>query len=179
MLAIRQNYRMIFLSVLVTALSGCVAAASIVTESVAPGDLRESSYTLYLYGCRYPSDVQNIAFLVPEKAGRTFEIYDLATSFKVKQGLSAQEATRDADTFVRCSFRRVIGTKLQRVGDRSGATLAYEIRPLYSPLEFGQLDVLQVTYSLTDGSVRTRIRLDPDIERALEASGSDDKDSGK
>ena len=105
------------------------------------------------------------------------EIYGLPTSYQVKKGISGQEALKEADAFVRCSTRRVTQTQLRRIKDDAGGTIGYEMRPLYFPTEFGQTDVLLVSYALQNGVVRTYIKLDPDVERALESSGSDNRDS--
>jgi hypothetical protein len=95
----------------------------------------------------------------------------------VKKSVPGPQALADAEAFVRCSVRLLSGTQLRRIIDDTGGTIGYEVRPLYSPLEFGRLDVLHVSYSLQEGTVRTYIRLDPDVERALESPGANQRDS--
>ncbi len=157
-------------------LQACVAGKQLPTSSANPAELK-GTYTLLLYGCHYPEDIKNLAVLVDEGSRYPVEIYDIPTSYQVKKGVPGPQALKEADSFVRCSTRRVIQTQLRRITDGAGGTLGYEMRPLYFPLEFGQLDVLLVSYSLQNGIVRTYIRLDPDVERALEASGPDHRDS--
>ncbi len=156
-------------------LQACVAGKQLATSSANPADL-QGNYTLLLYGCHYPADIKNLAVLVDEGSRYPVEIYDLPTSYQVKKGVSGPQALKEADSFVRCSTRRVSGTQLRRITDDAGGTIGYEVRPLYFPLEFGQTDVLFVSYSLQNGTVRTYIRLDPDVERALE-SGADRRGS--
>ena len=153
-------------------MQACVGGTLLMTGPAGPADL-QGTYSLYLYGCHYPEDIKNVAFLVPEGSTYAFEIYDLPTSYQVKRGVAGQLALSEAETFARCSTHRVNQTQIRRVKDAEGGTVAFEIRPLYFPLEFGQLDVMFVTYTLRDGTIRTTVRLDPDVERALESSGSD------
>jgi len=160
------------LSLLVLTLQACAIGKQLATTPADPAELT-GSYTLLLYGCHYPDDIKNIALLLDEKSTYPLEIYDLPTSYQVKKGVPGPEALADADVFVRCSVRLLSGTQLRRILDETGGTLGYEVRPLYSPLEFGRLDVLHISYSLQNGTVRTYIRLDPDVERALEFTGAD------
>jgi len=160
------------LSLLVLMLQACAIGKQLATAPADPAELT-GSYTLFLYGCHYPDDIKNVALLLDEKSTYPLEIYDLPTSYQVKKGVPGPQALADADAFVRCSVRLLSGTQLRRILDETGGTMGYEVRPLYSPLEFGRLDVLHVSYSLQNGIVRTYIRLDPDVERALESPGAD------
>jgi hypothetical protein len=157
-------------------LQACVEGKQLATRSADPADLKDT-YTLLLYGCHYPDDIKNLAVLVDEGSRYPVEIYDLPTSYQVKKGVPGPQALKEADSFVRCSIRRVTQTQLRRIIDDAGGTIGYEVRPLYSPLEFGKTDVLSVSYSLQNGTVRTYIRLDPDLERALESPGPDHRHS--
>jgi hypothetical protein len=158
------------------ALQACSAGKQLATESADPAQLT-GTYTLLLYGCHYPEDVKNLAILVREGGRYPVEIYDIPTSYQVRPGLPGPEALKQADSFVRCSTRRVFQAQVRGILDDSGGTIGYEMRPLYFPLEFGQADVLLVSYSLQNGVVTAYIKLDPDVERALESSGSDDRRS--
>jgi len=46
-----------------------------------------------------------------------------------------------------------------------GVVIGYEVRPLYSPLDFGYADVLDISYILQDNTVTVRIRLIPELDR--------------
>ena len=157
-------------------LQACAIGKQLATTSADPAELT-GTYTLLLYGCHYPDDIKNLALLLDEKSTYPVEIYDLPTSYQVKKGVAGPQALADAEAFVRCSMRLLSGTQLRRIIDDTGGTIGYEVRPLYSPLEFGRLDVLHVSYSLQEGTVRTYIRLDPDVERALESPGAEQRDS--
>lgn len=167
-----------WLSILLVALilQACIAGAGrqLVTGPADPDGVR-GVFTLLLYGCHYADDSKNLAILVDEAGKYPFEIYDIPTSYRVMKGLPGPTALKEAEAFVRCSFRHVSRTELRRIQDAAGGALGYEVRPLYAPWEFGWIDILFVSYSLRNGVVRTSIRLDPDVERALESNGSDNR----
>lgn len=135
--------------------------------------------TLYLYGCRYPADVKNAAFLIREEAGYTFDIFDLATSYTTKRGVPAAQALREAQAFLQCTNRRVTSTALRRVSDDTGGILGYEMRPLYFPLEFGVPDILLISYVLRDRVVSAYIEYQPGVENTIENVGPDNRDSSR
>lgn len=166
----RINRCLLLIPLLAVTLSACVAGKQLATGSADAAELK-GTYTLLQYGCHYPDDIKNLAILIDEGSGYPVEIYDTPTSYQVKKGLSGPQALKEAGSFVRCSVRRVTEAPLRRIMDAAGGTIGYEVRPLYSPLEFGKTDVLLVSYSLKNGTVRTYIRLDPDVERALESPG--------
>ncbi len=160
------------LLLLAATLQACVPANQLRTRSADPSELN-GAYTLMLYGCHYPDQINNVAIFVAENSKYQVEIYDLDTSYKLKKDVPSQQAFADADSFVRCSTYRVWQTQLLRIPDGSGGTIGFELRPLYVPYEFGMPDVLRTTYTLRNGVVRVYIKMDPDVEKALEASGGD------
>ena len=159
-------------------LQACASGTQLISE---PADASAVTgvYTLYLYGCRYPDDLENVAFLVSERSKYPFEIYALDSRYKVKKGLPAREALAQADKFVKCSFHDTSGTQLRRIPDGSGGAIGFELKPLYLPYQVGEADVLLIGYSLKNGAVRTTIRLDPDVEKNQDASGDRGDRSGK
>ncbi len=163
-----------FILILAAVLQACVPGRRLLTTAAGPAEV-QGTYTLLLYGCHYPDQINNIALLVAENSRYPVEIYDLDTSYKTKKGVSSQQALTEADSFVRCGTHRIWRTQLLRIPDDSGGTIGYEVRPLYIPYEFGSPDVLLVSYSLQHGVVRVYVKVDPDVERALESSG--DRDS--
>ena len=171
----RAFRRAALILVLAAMFQACVPGKRLTTSSADPSDMK-GTYTLMLYGCHYPDQINNIAILVDETSKYPVEIYDLDTSYKVKKGVLPQQALAEAESFVRCSTHRIWQTQLLRIPDDSGGTIGYEVRPLYIPYEFGIPDVLLVNYFLRDSTVRVYIKIDPDVERAIEASG-DGRDS--
>lgn len=169
---VKNLFRMAAFLVIVAALQACVAGKQLVTTGADPRAIA-GTYTLLLYGCHYPDDIKNVAVLLDERSRYPLEIYDLDTSYTVKKGVPAQEALKEADSFLRCTTHRIWQMQLRRIPDDSGGTIGYEVRPLYAPYEFGFPDVLMISYSLRNGKVRTYIRLDPNVEREIESSGSD------
>jgi hypothetical protein len=67
---------------------------------------------------------------------------------------------------------------LRKIPDDAGGIVGFELRPLYSPLEFGFSDVMLISYSLKDGKIRAYIRLDRRADRDRDPSGSRDSGSG-
>ncbi len=160
------------LSVVVTA---CIPGKQLISREAQPSQVT-GTYSLLLYGCHYPAQLENVAILVKDDSRYPLEIYDIDTSYKVKKGLSAQQALAEADAFVRCSTYSIWQVGLREIPDDSGGAIGYEMRPLYAPLEFGFPDVLLISYALKDGKVRAYIRLDPALER--ERDSFDSRDSG-
>jgi hypothetical protein len=162
-------------SMLLSALmfSACAIGTQLRTVPAQQAD-RGGTYTLYLYGCRYPADVKNAAFLIDEGAQYPFEIFDLDTSYKIIRHVQAEQALRDARKFLLCTTHRVTGTSLSRISDAQGGTVGYEIKPLYFVVEFGMPDILLISYSQTAGMVRAYIRYQPGVERIIESPGGDD-----
>lgn len=168
-----------FLVASIVLLQGCAPGMRLPTSPATVSEVT-GTYDLLLYGCRYPNDVKNLAILVSEGARYPVEVYDLPTSYHIEKGLAAAAALGKAESFLRgCGTRRVTGTRTSRIPDGSGGTIGYEVRTLYFPLEFGISDVLMVNYALTDGMVRAYVKVDPDVERAIESIGSGDRDSSR
>ena len=158
-----NTIRFIALLLMTMALQACMTGIQLRTTS-ADRSAISGTYTLLLYGCHYPDQIDNVAILVADNSRYPVEIYDLDTSFKVKKGVPAQQAVMEADAFVRCSFHNVWQTQISRILDDSGGTMGYEFRPLYQVTEFGTPDVLMIGYSLNDGKVRAYIKKIPAME---------------
>jgi len=167
------------LMVLVLALSACAPGTQLLTTEAQPTQVT-GTYTLLLYGCHYPEDVKDVAILLDERNPHPFEIYDIKTSYKVKKGVPAAEALKEAEAFIRCSMRRVSYTGFRSIPDGSGGILGYEVRPLFFPTEFGFEDIMLINYVLKkDGMIRAYIKLHPDVEKQLAASGDKSDAGGK
>ncbi len=138
-------------------LQSCMLGTQLNTTSADP-KLITGTYTLLLYGCHYPDQIDNVAILVDKNSRYPLQIYDINTSYSVENEVPAQQAIEKADAFVRCSSHRVSQTQLTRIPDDSNGTVGYEVRPLYVPTEFGTPDVLIINYSLKDGKILTYIK---------------------
>jgi hypothetical protein len=126
----------------------------------------EGTYTLILYGGRYSSDIENVAVLDKEGDGYTFMVYAPEFEYRVKRHVPAKEALAEAEAFVR--FHYAFWTaQLRGIVDTSGIPIGYEVRPLYSPLDFGNPDVLDVDYIIKDNNVTVRISLKRELRRQL------------
>jgi hypothetical protein len=158
--------------VLAAMLQGCMAGKQLRTDAADPSEVK-GTYTLLLYGCHYPAQIQDVAILVDEAGRYPVEIYDLDSSYTVKKGVPAEQALSEAERFVRCSTNRIWRTEMRKILDDSGGVIGYELRPLFMPVEFGTADVIVVSYSLQKGTVRAYIRLFPDVERQQQQGPSD------
>ncbi len=116
------------------------------------------TYTAYLYGCRYPDDIENAVILVPEGSRYLMEIYASQSRYKVRKGLAGPRALADAKAFLQCSVHTVWQTAMRKILD-NGHTVGYEIRPLYYPYDLGAADVLLISYTEKQGTVTAYIRL--------------------
>jgi hypothetical protein len=150
-------------------LNGCIAGTRLDIRSAVPSDLH-GTYTLILTGCRYPTDLENLAVLYPEGGPVTFDIFTLKTNYRIEKGLSADEALKQAEQFLSCNIYRW-KTQLSKIADREGTIVGYELRSLYTPDKFGMMDVLNVSYWLNGSKVTVYINLDLQIEKILESSG--------
>jgi hypothetical protein len=147
------------------ALQACVAGKQLRTDSAAPASI-QGTYDLYLYGCRYSDDIENAAILVDVSSGYPFEVFARETLYKVKKGLSAEQALAEANTFIRCSFYTVWQTRLRSISDDAGKTVGFDLVPRYNPLEFGTGDIMLISYALRNGTITAYIREDPARENS-------------
>ena len=164
--------RILFTIVLLSAalvLQACVAGMQLTPISADPAELK-GTYNLILYGCRFAGDVENMAILVDEKSPYSLEVYALDAMYKVRNRVPASQALGEADTFIHCSMHTVWKTVLRRIVDRNDRTIGYELKPLYRPWEFAVAEALQSSYSLNNGKVTARMVLDPEVEKAVNAS---------
>jgi hypothetical protein len=158
---------LIFLSMTAGA---CSMKGGLRTEAVRNAVI-SGSYTLILHGCRYLDDPETIAFLDKEGDGINFDPFTPAFNYKVKKGLSAEEALAEAGKFLACStsFQR---TQLSSILDDKGAVLGYELRPLYFQLTYGVDDILMTDYRIRDDRLVIKIMLIPSVDKMLHDGGS-------
>jgi len=157
-------------------LAGCSFGTRLETTPAMPTDAA-GTYRLYLYGCHYPADTENMALLVDERAPYRFDLFVLDTSYRTRENRSGADALAEANTFVRCSTETVWKTVFRKIVDPAGKTIAFELKPLYDPLRMGMDEVLQSNYALTDGTVTVYIKRNPLLRR--EDGGNDSKGKGK
>jgi hypothetical protein len=128
------------------------------------------TYTVIFYGCNYLDDLHTIAFLDKEGDKYTFDPYTSDFNYRVRKGLDAKDALEEAGKFVRCntSFSHA---QLSTITAPGGATLGYEVRPLYLSFTYGVGDVLYTDYRIKGDKVVLTISLVPFVEKMLESSG--------
>lgn len=160
--------------VVVLTLQACVAGMQLIPRSAEPTEMK-GTYTLMLYGCRYPDDLENMAILVDETSPYRFDIYSLDSMYKVKKGLSGPQALNEADTFVRCGMNPVWQTVLRKIPDGAGKTIGYELKPLYR--DIAPSETLISHYALKNGKVTAYIRLDYSLDSKGSGDGHRDSDN--
>jgi hypothetical protein len=166
----RQNFKVAVALIVIFTVQGCSLGAPLLTETADPKSL-EGTYDLFLYGCRYPNDIEHAAFLItPDKAGMV-DLYVPATSYKVKRGVPAEQALAEANKHVRCGVRTVETVRVHRIPDGSGGMLGFEVLPRYPATDVGGMDPVNVSYTLKDGKIIVYINLSPVAERQLRRSG--------
>lgn len=161
----------VLLFLLVAAMSGCVKGTQLLTTSADPKALT-GTYDLFLYGCRYPADLEHAAFLIEPEKSPMVDLFVRETAVTIKRGLSADSALAEANKFVRCGNRTVESIRFQRIPDGSGGTLGYEMLPRYPVTDDGGMDPLLVNYSLKDGKIFVYIQLSPEAERTANSQFS-------
>ena len=148
------------------------------TEAASPTDV-SGVFTLILYGANYLDDIETVAILDYEKDEYYFEPYAPEFNYKVKKGVAAKEALKEAEKFVSFhnSFWR---SQLSKIVDRAGVTIGYEVKPLYRPFVFGFSDILDVFYWLKEkGKVKVIIKLDKSVEQTRFLGGRDSVSGGE
>lgn len=162
------NTNKVLFALVIVAISlfqGCSAGKRLTTQEMSPV-APSGEYSLLLFGCRYPDDILSVAFLDKEDDPFHFDIYAPDYDFNVLNGVPAVDALGRAENFIRCSFHYQ-QTQLREIVGPEGGVIGYEVRPLYSPLRYGTLDVMNINYYLRGNDVIIYIRLDPRVEALI------------
>jgi len=162
--------------IFITLSQACVMGTPLAVKPALQTEV-SGTYTLFLYGCKYPDDRENMAILVNEGGTYPLEIYAPNFMYTVKKGLPASRALAEAEAFVRCGFHNIRYTRFRMIPDNAGGAVGYELMPIYVPFELGGSEALLTNYSLKDGKVTAYIRPDVSLER--EAGFSDTSDTSK
>jgi hypothetical protein len=153
--------------------AACAAGTRLQTQPAGKPSL-DGSYRLLQYGCRYPDDIQNAAFLDREQDAYTFEVHAPEFEYKILEAQPGPQTLIAAEGFLKCSFHYQ-QSRLRGILAPDGTVIGYELRPLYSPTRFGMYDVLQIEYRMTGTLVRVYIRLDPRVEAIINNQGGDNR----
>lgn len=119
-------------------------------------------FTLILYG----NNLDTVAILGKEGGRYTFEPFAPEFAYKIKRGLSANEAVSEAEAFIsrHSSFHK---TRISGIIDEKGTTLGYEFKPLFLPFDFGTEDVVDVDYKMESNKITAHIHLNPSVEKRM------------
>jgi hypothetical protein len=131
------------------------------TEEVKSEEIT-GTFTLVLYGGRHINDLETAAFLDREGDQYEFEPYAPEFDYRIKRGVPAEEALKEAKKLV--SFHNAFWySQLSKILDEKGNVIGYELRPLYRPFVYGRDDLLEIYYRIKGSKVIIEIRLTPDI----------------
>lgn len=161
--SLRLNRVIWFIVLSLLPLQACAPGKALRTD-VASGSNVQGTYTLILYGGNYSDDLETAAFLDKEGDRYTLEPYAPDFVFRMRKGLTADRALREASEFIR-SNPDVHGDQLRSIRDEKGEIVGYELRPLYLPITFGTDDVLDINYWLKEDNVLVYVKLKPSLER--------------
>lgn len=117
---------------------------------------------LFLYGHRYADDFKNVAFLIPRGGKYAFELYAPEFDYTVRKGLTAGTAIEEAERFVKFHYS-FQSSHWSKILDQESNVIGYELRPIYSALDFSYSDVLDVHYVIKGGKVVAAVGLKPEI----------------
>lgn len=169
-----NNYKVLrsgFLFFVVAAvLNGCAYGKKLNTGPAERIDTASGTYTVYMYGCKYPRDIKDVAILDKEGDDTTITIDAPDKDYIKMTGIPAESAFKDAEKFVGCSyfFQKAV---IREILGPDGRVFGYELRPLYLIRDFGIEDVLDIEYFINGSTIKTTIKLKPGVEQALEATG--------
>ncbi len=142
--------------------TGCASGIRLTTESAGTSTI-QGTFDLYLYGCRYPSDFENVAILVAADSPYPLDIYTLSTRYKIKKDLTGEKALEEANAFIRCSMKGVAHSAVRKILDDKGRIFGYDVRPFYMPYEVPGSDVMLMNYFLSGGKVTAYITIVPEF----------------
>ena len=175
---LRNCILVIAVLIFVTASSAFALKRPLRTEPATPSGV-SGVFTLILYGANYSDDLETVAILDLEGDGYTFEPFAPQFNYKVRKGIQAQEALKEAEQFV--GFHNAFWKyQLSTILNPEGVTIGYEVRPLYQPFVYGFSDILDIYYWLKgDGKVKVVIKLDNVIDNTRIPGGDSPACGGK
>lgn len=151
---------------------GCAGGGAVLrTERVSDTSAISGRYTLTLFNDVTYIGLKAVGFLSAEGSGFTITPYAPSYTYASTYGVSGQEALQMAVSFVQKN-PSFIATEVSRILSPSGATIGYEVRPLFQEMEYGAEDVMSITYVLKGpGNVEVHIDLIDLVQEELSAQG--------
>jgi hypothetical protein len=156
--AIRGLLTGLFLTSLI--LAGCATYTASLRTAQAGAIDQSGTYTVFRIGGNYFEDYSTFALIVPENGRYRFEIFKQDFEYRSSKKLSAKQAVNMAEVFV-SSQPSFAYSRTNAVIGPDGSVIAYEVRPLYQTMLFGQSDILIIAYLLKANNV-VEVRADVD-----------------
>jgi hypothetical protein len=162
----------IILTLVLFSLCSCAGGGSgLRTQEITDPSGVSGRYTLVLFNDPAYIGLRAVGFLSAEGSGYTITPYASSDMYTSTYGMDGQEALQAAVSFVRKnpSFTRAV---VSGILDPSGRTIGYEVRPMFSPLDYGAEDVMSITYMLKGpGTVEVHIDVIESVQNVLSAQG--------
>jgi hypothetical protein len=168
-----RKEKLVFLlsAAMLFALVACARGTYLRSEPMSGPVEITGSFTFILYSTDLYGGLKRAAFLDVEGDGYTLAVKAPVFEYEVQEGVEGAEATEKA-LHVLSSHRDFARVRVARVLDQEGNTIAYELRPLYKPTDYGQSDVLIIDHWLLDeGKVEVVIGVKPSIKALFTTRG--------
>lgn len=170
---IKRMHRIAALMVIAVFLASCAGGTTLGARDMrAPVEL-SGTFDLILYGGTHSDDLETVAFFDIVGDGYELVPYDPDFEFETLKAVDAEEAMGMARKHVGW-HREVIRTHMRRIKSETGSTIGYEMRPLYSPITFGETDILEIRYWLVEGGkVMISVDIKDRIKDKFRQNGND------
>lgn len=159
---------LLLLSILaLSQLTSCVNSKVLSPRMITPAEVEPGTYSVILYRNQAVDYLTTVAFLDREGDAYTIVPQTASFTYTVMKGLSADEALKMAEQFVRTQ-PSYSNTEIKAIRDPAGNLLGYEVRPIYQPFVYGDAgDVLNISYFLhPDKKVSVWVRLKNYIDQS-------------
>lgn len=147
-----------FVAVAAAMLAACAGGTHLRTEAVRDRGEVSGAFDLVLYMSPQYDFLETVAFFDVVGDGYELEPFEPDFEYRKLEGLDAKTALKEARHFVG-HHRNFSGAHMRRITSDTGATIGYELKPVYQPFVYGTADVLEVDYFLKEGG-RVKITID-------------------
>ncbi len=108
------------------------------------------------------ADPKRVVLFDIEDDGYLFQVEDSEHNFRTVQGISGEEAVREAMDFIksdRFSMRKIL---------ENTRVIGYELRPLYLSTRYGSSDIFDIRYRLFEEIVHVTVDIKSSIRKIYE-----------
>ncbi len=140
-------------------LSSCTGGKHLRSNQVVDAGDIKGLFTLILYTTAHYDSLMTIAILDIEGDGYELVPYAPGYDYTTSKSVSGKDAVERSVNFI-SSHHAFNHYQTKRILDEAGNTIGYELRPLYQPFVYGEIDVLEVDYwHMGSSRVKVTIKL--------------------